>query len=148
MGNDKTTGNTMVKCPNNTFTINYHGLVNMDHISTCKITTKFFTLLPKSTNANLPSFINKTKQITILDNEWIKVAIKFDERRTIYPQKEEQPPEIPSWADFENITNLLDEDIKIFGSYTILVHSITIIFIVTLLKQTLGDCLPYRANAR
>jgi hypothetical protein len=132
---------TMVKCPNNTYTYDYHGLINMDHINTCTITTKNFTLLPRSTNAILPSFINKTKQITILNNEWIKVAIKFDEENPISPQESEQPPVIPSWTDFDNITDLLDEDIKIFGSYTILIHSITMFFIITLLSLLMTICI-------
>jgi hypothetical protein len=76
-----------------------------------------------------------------LNNEWIKVAIKFDEENPISPQESEQPPVIPSWTDFDNITDLLDEDIKIFGSYTILIHSITMFFIITLLSLLMTICI-------
>ena len=99
---------------------------------------KNFTLLPKSTTANKPSFINKTKRITLLNNEWIKVAVEFDGRR----KKKNQPLDIPSWADLNNITTyFMDEDVKLFGSYTILVHSITIFFIVTILSLLLTICI-------
>ena len=128
---------TMVKCPNKTFTIDYHGLVNIDQISTCKLTTKNFTLLPKSTTASKPSFITKIKHVTLLDNEWIKVALEFDGRK-----KKNQPLVMPSWADLDNITTyFMEEDVKLFGSYTILVHSITLFFIVILLSLLFTVCI-------
>jgi hypothetical protein len=127
----------MVKCPNKTFTIDYHGLVNIDQISTCKLTTKNFTLPPKSTTASKPSFITKIKHVTLLDNEWIKVALEFDGRK-----KKNQPLDMPSWADLDNITTyFMEEDVKLFGSYTILVHSITLFFIVTLLSLLFTVCI-------
>lgn len=135
---------TFVKCKNNnrTFTSTYHGLVNMDQFSTCSITTDNFTLPPKSSTVYFPSLINKQRKLTILDNEWIKVAVEFDKQNAITTNIQNQQSMPPSWADWNNITvSLEDEDIKIFGSYTILVNSILMFFVVTLLISFFTLCI-------
>ena len=66
------------------------------------------------------------------------MAVEFDGRKTM----KDQPLDMPSWADLENITtHFMEEDVKIFGSYTILVHSITMFFIVTILSLLLTICI-------
>jgi hypothetical protein len=126
---------TMVKCPNKKpFPNIYHGLVNMNNIENCKISTKTFTLLPKtSLDTPLVSTINATK-VTVLDNEWLKVVLQFHKNQQ-QPRDDDQDP----WSQVRIIPN--NEDVKLFGSYTILIHSIGIFFIVTILLLLLTICI-------
>ena len=54
---------TLVVCPDKTFYTQYHGLINFEQISKRKITTKKFTLLPKSSATGVSTFIQKTKKV-------------------------------------------------------------------------------------
>lgn len=108
----------------------------MDKISRCKITTKTFILLPKSTATGISSFTDKTSKITVLYTDWFKVTVKFDNKKTIAQKNEEPNP----WNNVQIIQNDND-DVKIFGSHTILVHSIAMFFIVTILLLLLTICL-------
>ena len=70
---------TLVKCPNKKpFPDIYHGLDDMNDINNCKISTKTFTILPKTSlpTAAVPN--TKATKVTVLDNEWLKVALKFN----------------------------------------------------------------------
>ena len=128
----------LVTCPNQqAIPNNYHGLIRMNKISKCKIETDTFTLLPKSTDTGVSSFTDNSKQIVVLDSDWIKVTVKFDNEKAITKSKdEEQNP----W----NRIQVLQDDnnaVKIFGSHTILVHSIAMFFIVTIMLLLLTICL-------
>jgi hypothetical protein len=79
---------TLVECPDKEFNEKYYGLLNFERISRCKITTKQFTLLPKSTAAGLSNFINKTSAVSVLESEWLKV--KFD-RNKLKKEQEKDP---------------------------------------------------------
>ena len=126
---------TLVKCPHKkSFSNKYHGLVNMNDISKCKISTETFTLLPRSTATTTTSFTDKTTRITVLNNDWLKVTLQFDTKNT--PKDEEPDP----WKQIRIIPDDTD-DIKLFGSHTILVHSIGMFFIVTILLLLLTICL-------
>ena len=127
---------TLVKCPNKKpFPNVYHGLVNMNDINNCKISTKTFTILPKTslTTAVVPN--TKATKVTVLDNEWLKVALQFEANQQ-QSEDEDQDP----WSQVRIIPDN-SEDVKLFGSYTILIHSIGIFFIVTILLLLLTICL-------
>ena len=69
--------NTLVECPNKEDIYGtYLGLLDLD-VSQCTVTTTAFTLLPKSSVSSVSSFSNKTSAVTIIDSEWLKVAVKF-----------------------------------------------------------------------
>ena len=125
---------TLVKCPNKrTFPIVYHGLVNMNNIDNCKISTKTFTLLPKTSITTTPVSTTKATKVTVLDSEWLKVVLQFNTNQQ--SKDEDQDP----WAQVRIIPDD-NEDVKLFGSYTILIHSIGLFFIVTILLLLLTIC--------
>ena len=126
---------SMVKCPNKKpFPNTYHGLINMNDIENCKISTKTFTLLPKTSINTLPASTTNATKVTVLDNEWLKVILRFD-RNQQKPRYDDQDP----WSQVRVIPT--NKDVKIFGSYTILIHSIGIFFIVTILLLLLTICI-------
>ena len=127
---------TLVKCPGKKALYNkYHGLLNFDEISQCKITTKSFTLLPKSSPIGLSSAQNNRQTVTVLDNEWTKVAIAFDgNTRTRHTTDPTNP-----WHRMEILTDN-NQDIRIFGSHTILVHSVIMFLILSIVLTLLAIC--------
>ena len=130
---------TLVDCPNKKpFTNRFHGLINMDKISQCVIETSTFTLPPKSTTMGVSSFTDTTTKITILNNDWIKVVTEFDNKKDI-AKKEKNNEEPDPWNKVK-ILQVDDDDIRIFGSYTIFVHSLAMLFIVTILILLLTIC--------
>ena len=109
----------------------------MNNISQCKITTKTFTLLPKSSITTMALFAEKIKRVTLFNNDWLKVALKFDKQTYRLTTEETHPLE-----HLLNFTSPVDDnDIKIFGSHTILIHSIGMFFIFTTLLLLLTICL-------
>ena len=127
---------TLVKCPDRKpFPTIYHGLVDINDIENCKISTKTFTLLPKTSLTTSPLSTTKPTKVTLVDNEWLKVILQFDtnQRQT---EDDDQDP----WSQVRIIPDE-DEDVKLFGSYTIFIHSIALILIVTLLLSLLSICL-------
>ena len=127
---------TLVKCPHKKpFPNVYHGLVNMNNIDNCKISTKTFTILPKTSILTTPAFTTKATKVTVLDNEWLKITLQFDANQQQPEDKEPDP-----WSQVRIIPDN-NNDVKIFGSYTILIHSIGIFFIVTILLLLLTICL-------
>ena len=65
---------TLVKGPHKKpFPNVYHGLVNMNNIDNCKISTKTFTILPKTSILTTPAFTTKATKVTVLDSEWLKI---------------------------------------------------------------------------
>ena len=126
---------TMVKCPNKKpFPNIYHGLVNMNNIENCKISTKTFTLLPKTSLNTPPVSTTNATRVTVLDNEWLKVMLQFNKH-----QQQQRDDDQDPWSQVRIIPNT--EDVKLFGSYTILIHSIGIFFIVTILLLLLTICI-------
>jgi hypothetical protein len=127
---------TLVECPKESFNTEFHGLINFDQIRKCKITTKAFTLLPKSTATGLSTFINKTSAVSVLDNEWLKVTVKFDKK-----SKKEQDKDPNPWNRIDIETNSEDDKVELFGSHTILVHSISMFLVVILLLILFAICI-------
>jgi hypothetical protein len=127
-----------VECPGKEFIENYYGLLNFDRISRCKITTKQFTLLPKSTATGLSHFINKTSAVAVLESEWLKVTVKFDSKKS---KKEQQKDRSNPWNRMDIAPDNEDDEVRLFGNHTILVHSIVLFFVVTLLMILLAICI-------
>jgi len=139
---------TLMDCSNlnETFTITYHGLINMAEFSHCTITTKNFTLLPKtSANTNPPSF-TKTHKVIVLDNEWAKVAVQLNDRPAS-TTLEDQPFPPHNWQDWNITRDKTDEDIRVFGSYTILVNSIFMFCLIIVLLLIISLCVINYFNA-
>ena len=127
---------TLVKCPDKKpFPIIYHGLVDINDIENCKISTKTFTLLPRTSLTTSPLSTTKPTKVTLVDNEWLKVILQFD-----INQKETEDEDQDPWAQVRVIPDQ-NEDVKLFGSYTILIHSIVLFLIATLLLSLLTICL-------
>jgi hypothetical protein len=127
---------TLVKCPDKKpFPIIYHGLVDINDIENCKISTKTFTLLPRTSLTTSPLSTTKPTKVTLVDNEWLKVILQFD-----INQKETEDEDQDPWAQVRIIPDQ-NEDVKLFGSYTILIHSIVLFLIATLLLSLLTICL-------
>ena len=127
---------TLVKCPDKKpFPTIYHGLVDINDIENCKISTKPFTLLPRTSLTTSPLSTTKATRVTLVNNEWLKVILQFD-----INQKQTEDEDQDPWAQVRIIPNN-NEDVKIFGSYTILIHSIILFFIATLLLSLLTICL-------
>jgi hypothetical protein len=126
---------SLVECPGEEkmHTI-YHGLISFDQISRCKITTTKFTLLPKSPANSISTMVQKTLPIFILTNEWIKITIAFDKA-----EKKQNAIEPNPWKKIEHLSNQ-KEEVKLFGSHTILVHSIMMFLIVSLLLFLVTIC--------
>ena len=130
--------NTLVECPGKKFNKLYSGLLNFDQISQCKITTKKFTLLPKSTATGLSTFINKTSAVSVLESEWLKVTVKFDIKKS--RKEQEKDPSNP-WNKMDITPSNEDDEVRLFGNHTILVHSITMFLIMTLIMILLAICI-------
>ena len=127
---------TLVKCPDKKpFPTIYHGLVDINDIDNCKISTKTFTLLPKTSLTTSSLSTTKATKVTLVNNEWLKVILQFD-----INQKQTKDEDQDPWAQVRIIPDN-NEDVKIFGSYTILIHSIVLFFIITLLLSLLSICL-------
>ena len=127
----------LVKCPNKHFNIQFYGLINFQEIRKCKIITKTFTLLPQSTAISMSTFINKTNAITVIKTELSKVSIKFNEQQ--HPFFRIETSAVP-----KNDTN--DEDnseqgVNLFGHYTVLVNSITLLILLTIMVVVLCICM-------
>jgi hypothetical protein len=127
-----------VECPDKEFNEKYYGLLNFERISRCKITTKQFTLLPKSTAAGLSNFINKTSAVTVLESEWLKVTVKFDSNKL--KKEQEKDPSNP-WNRMDIAPDNEDNEVRLFGNHTILVHSIAMIFVMTLIMILFVICI-------
>ena len=112
-----------------------HGLINFDQISKCKITTDKFTLLPKSPASGVSTLVHQIKPIFVLDSEWIKVKVKFDNRKKDVLNQQEPNP----WQNMDIISNH-EEEVRLFGSHTILVHSVTMFFVVIIVMIMLSIC--------
>ena len=129
---------TLVECPGKEFIENYYGLLNFDRISRCKITTKKFTLLPKSTATGLSNFINKTSAVSVLESEWLKVTVKFDSNKL--KKEQEKDPSNP-WNRMDIAPDNEEDEVRLFGNHTILVHSIAMFFVMTLIMIMLVICI-------
>jgi hypothetical protein len=92
--------------------------------------------LPKSAATGLSTFINKTSTVSVLDNEWLKVTVKFDKK-----SKKEQDKDPNPWNRIGFEANSEDEEVKLFGSHTILVHSISMFLVVILLLILFAICI-------
>jgi hypothetical protein len=79
--------------------------------------------------------VQRTQPIFVLNNEWIKVTVEFDKRK----QKKQTTIEPNPWKNNNKLSNQ-DQEIKLFGTHTILVHSIAMFLIVTLLMFLLTIC--------
>ena len=126
---------SLVECPGDKFHTVYHGLISFDQISKCKITTTKFTLLPKSPANSVSTMVQRTQPIFVLNNEWIKVTVEFDNKK----QKKQTAIEPNPWKNNDKLSNQ-DQEIKLFGTHTILVHSIAMFLIVSLLMFLLTIC--------
>ena len=126
---------SLVQCPAKTFNVKYHGLINFEEISKCTITTPLFTLLPKSPETEKSTLVYKTKPIFVLDSEWLKMTVLFDKNNKKQNTQDEPNP----WITLESNKN--DEEVRIFGSYTILVNSIFICIVTIIIIFMLGICL-------
>ena len=126
---------SLVQCPGKTFNAKYHGLINFEEISKCTITTPRFTLLPKSPESEKSTLVYKTTPIFVLDSEWLKMTVLFDKNnKKKFNQGEPNP-----WLSMESNKN--DEEVRIFGSYTILVNSVFICIVTIVIVFMLGICL-------
>ena len=125
---------SLVQCPNKTFNTNYHGLINFEEISKCTITTPMFTLLPKSPESEKSTLGYKTKPIFVLDSEWLKMTVAFDNNKKKVRNQGDPNPWLTMIADKK-------EEVRIFGSYTILVNSIFICIVTIIIIFMLGICL-------
>ena len=129
---------TLVKCPKEHFNIKFHGLVNFEEIQNCKIITKKFTLLPKSSTFAVSTFANKSVYITILNHELLKVKLQFNRENAVINEDS-----IPSSTN--DTQNFLDEpedaDFKPFGTYTVLINSVLLLIMLTIMIVIVGLCL-------
>ena len=136
---------SLVECPNLAYSINrtgqrydtshpkYHGLVDVGEMSDCTITTKQFTLLPRSPTRNKSPLETKATPLFLLDNQLIKVLVAFDNKEQ---EKKDQEPN--PWQQMDITSD--KEDIRIFGSHTILVHSILMFLILSFILMLLSIC--------
>jgi hypothetical protein len=79
--------------------------------------------------------VYKTKPIFVLESEWLKMTVLFDKSKKKLVSQEEPNP----WITMESNKN--DEEVRIFGSYTILVNSIFICIVTIIIVFMLGICL-------
>ena len=125
---------SLVQCPNKTFYANYHGLINFEEISKCTITTPRFTLKPKSPESQKSTLVHQTKPIFVLNSEWVKVTVAFDQ-----DNKKVMSPEAPNpWM---TINPSPDTGVRLFGSHTVLVNSVFIFIVTVVVIFMLGICL-------
>ena len=126
---------SLVQCPDKTFNTKYHGLINFEEISKCTITTPRFTLKPKSPESERSTLVYKTKPIFVLESEWLKMTVLFDKDTRKQSSQNEPNP----WVSMES--NKDDDEVRIFGSYTILVNSVFICIVTIIIVFMLGICL-------
>lgn len=125
---------SLVQCPDKTFNAKYHGLINFEDIAKCTITTSMFTLLPKSPESEKSTLVYKTKPIFVLDTEWLKMTIAFDNSKKKTLSQEDPNPWITMEAD-------RNDEVRIFGSHTILVNSVFVGIVTIIIVFILGICL-------
>ena len=125
---------SLVRCPNKTFHARYHGLIHFEEISKCTIETPMFTLLPKSPESGQSTLAYQTKPIFVMDSEWLKMTVAFDTKKNKILNQENPDP----WLSIISDKN---EEVRIFGSYTILVNSIFICIVTIIIIFMLGICL-------
>ena len=128
---------SLLECPEDkSFNKMYHGLINFETISKCTIETDRFTLLPKSpARSKISTLVHQTKPIILLDSEWIKVEVAFDKGiRNKLSQEEPNP-----WHNIDIISNH-EEEVRLFGSHTVLVHSIAMFIIISIVIIMLSIC--------
>ena len=137
---------SLVKCPNPIYAFNrtgprydeshpdYYGLVDVGELSDCTITTTQFTLLPRAPAKGQSALENKIKPLFLIDNQLIKVLVEFDQR-----EQEENNQDPNPWHQMEIESNYKN-DIRIFGSHTILVHSILMFLILLFMFMLLSIC--------
>ena len=125
---------SLVQCPDKTFNAKYHGLINFEDIAKCTITTPMFTLLPKSPESEKSTLVYKTKPIFVMDTEWLKMTVAFDNNnKKVLPQGDPNP-----WMTMEADRK---DEVRIFGSHTILVNSVFVGIVTIVIIFMLGICL-------
>ena len=125
---------SLVQCPDKTFNAKYHGLINFEDIAKCTITTPMFTLLPKSPESEKSTLVYKTKPIFVMDTEWLKMTVAFENNnKKVLPQGDPNP-----WMTIEADRK---DEVRIFGSHTILVNSIFVGIVTIVIIFMLGICL-------
>ena len=129
---------SLLKCPGDqSFHEEFHGLVNFEEISKCEIITDRFTLLPKSpATSEVSTLIHQTKPVFILTSEWIKVIVAFDNRKN----DKRLPDEPDPWKHIDIISNH-EEEVRLFGSHTVLIHSVTMFFSTIIILIILSICI-------
>ena len=91
-------------------------------------------MLPKSPESEKSTLVYKTKPIFVLDTEWVKVTVAFDQNnRKVTTQNEPNP-----WL---TMNPNQDNGVRLFGSHTILVNSIFIFIFTVIIILMLGICL-------
>ena len=135
---------SLLDCPDKVLHDKFHGLINFEEISKCTITTDRFTLLPKSPAASeISTLALQTKPVFVIDTEWIKVAVAFDNRKNDELDQKEPNP----WKNIDIISNH-HKEVRLFGSHTVLVHSVamflTTIIIIFMLLICVANCLHYQ----
>ena len=129
---------TLVKCPKEHFNLKFYGLVNFEEIRNCKIITKKFTLLPKSSAFAVSTFSNKSVHITILDHELFKVKLQFNRENEV----NSEDPNPCSTNDTQSLfEDPEDSDLKPFGTYTVLINSVMLLIMLTFMIVIVGLCL-------
>ena len=129
---------SLLECPEGkTSNELYYGLINFEQISKCTIKTTRFTLLPKSpAHSEVSTLIHQPKPVFILDSEWIKVEVAFNNRKHNRFNPEEPNP----WQHVDIISNY-EEEVRVFGSHTVLVHSVAMFLIIAIIIIILSICI-------
>jgi hypothetical protein len=135
---------SLLKCPDDQdFNEEFHGLVNFEEISKCEIITDRFTLLPRSpATSEVSTLVHQTKPVFVLESDWLKVVVAFDNRKNDQLLPDEPNP----WQHIDIISNH-EEEVRLFGSHTVLVHSVAMflstIIILIMLSICILNCLRY-----
>ena len=66
----------------------------------------------------------------MLENEWTKVVVKFEQKISLRSLEDGQMPRNKTDSQIDN----KKVEVKMFGTHTILVHSISMLIVMTLLK--------------
>ena len=64
----------------------------------------------------------------MLENEWTKVVLKFEEKVSLRTLEDRQMPRNKTDSQIDNTK----VEVKMFGTHTILVHSISMLIVMTL----------------
>jgi len=128
---------SLLKCPDDkAFNAEFHGLINFEEISKCKIVTDRFTLLPRSpATSEISTLVHQTKPIFVFESDWLKVVVAFDNRKTNQLIQEEPNP----WQNIDIISNH-EEEVRLFGSHTVLVHSVAMFLVTIIIFIMLAIC--------